>query len=193
MNQTTGEKMARAALPFLGVIAGLGCATSPRVVEPVESSGVTGTYRVELYERARTTGSGRLTQGWLILTSSVLSKRQLRALDARGGLGEGGNGIASDQVNGCIRWIAESGSATPSPAVAPVRWSAAHDSVYVLLSFVVDAGYALHWAQQDRDTLRGVGEQIAFRLANQPSPPLDSLLLVRVAPAAPERCAEASR
>ncbi len=173
---------------YLVALAVFACASPPVPSARVAVDGAPGTYHIVLYAHDRAPGTAPTT-GVIVLSASVLPRRIVRALDARAGWGEGGNGIDPRRANGCIKWRGVGSAEGPSPST--IGWARdTTDSIFVSLYYVVDYGQALRLHPQSRDTVRGIREHLVVRFAGDPAPPTDSVLLIRVAPPDPTRCLE---
>lgn len=170
------------------VVAATACATAGRgrhFSGPDDAR--IGTYRVDLMA---TTESGEQTfRGWLVLSPARIPGHVRQEIAE---LVPFGNGIDPARADACFRWEIDPDAADSTPpTVVPVGLASwvpkPGDSLQVQMFGMIDYFYSANLESRG-DTLSGEAPYPGARLADEPEPPRDRLVAIRVGDVDFRRC-----
>lgn len=188
---------ARRLWPLLGLsgLVAAGCAQSRPAVATFSDAAV-GTYSLIIFSKDSSGVWNRAADGVLVLTQGRLPNRVRRALEPVEG-DESATPQRPSLGEACFRWsavVANDRSLATVHSAGATTWRRVRgDSVHLLLFTTMDASYQVVLGPVAGTRLAGRGDPYAFRLASEPEPPADSVVMDRVGEPNASRCLAVER
>jgi hypothetical protein len=181
-------------LGLSGLMTG-GCAQSQPELATF-GEGTAGTYSLSIFSKDSSGAWKRAADGVLVLTHGRLPNRVRRTLESV----EGDESVTPERPSlgeACFRWSAAVGNARSLATVhraGATRWRRVRgDSLHLLLFTTIDASYQVFLGPARGTTLSGRGDPYVFRLASEPGPPADSVVIERLGEPNALRCLAVER